>query len=162
MSWFDICILMIITAASLYGFLKGILSEIFAVAAIVIGFFVAFRFSVIVQPYFLPYIRRETSAQLICFVGLFFVTALSIVLIGVFLKKVLRVAHLSWLDRMVGGIIGIAKGILVSIFISLMIAVCIPGGKRFIRKSPLARRALSAARIVLYVLPVTTQRSVVR
>jgi membrane protein required for colicin V production len=153
MFWYDIFIIAVVGAGFLYGFLKGILSEVFALTGLVIGFIVGLKFSFLIKPYLLPVVKNETISVIVGFIILFLCTAAIIILIGILFKKAIRFVRLSWLDRLVGGLFGIIKGIIISGLISLLIFAFLPGGKTLIDKSTLGKRAVSIVNIAVYLLP---------
>lgn len=158
MFWYDIFTIAIIAAGFLYGFLKGIISEIFALAGLVIGFIIAIKFSFIIQPYILPLVKKETVALIISFILLFLVSAVIIIAFGIFFKKTIRFIRLSWLDRVIGGVFGLVKGVIIAGLISLLIFAFFPGGKAFIKKSTLGRYTITVVRIAIYLLPEKVQK----
>ncbi|TET78821.1 MAG: CvpA family protein [Candidatus Cloacimonadota bacterium] len=158
MFWYDIFTIAIIAAGFLYGFLKGIISEIFALAGLVIGFIIAMKFSFIIQPYILPLVKKETLALILSFILLFLVSAASIIVLGIFFKKTIKFIRLSWLDRVIGGIFGFVKGVIIAGLISLLIFTFFPGGKAFIKKSTLGRHTITIVRIAVYLLPQKVQK----
>ncbi len=158
MNWYDIFIIAIIAAGFLYGFLKGIISEVFALAGLVIGFLIAMKYSFFIQPYILPFVKKDVFALIISFILLFLLSASVIILIGIFFKKAIKFVHLSWLDRIVGGIFGIVKGVVIAGLISLFIFAIFPGGKAFIKKSTLGRHTVNIVRIAIYLLPEEVQK----
>jgi membrane protein required for colicin V production len=153
MFWYDIFILAIIGAGFLYGLLKGIISELFAFAGLVGGFIVALKYSFYLQPYILPLVKKEPISLIIGFIILFLVTAAAVVTIGIFFKKAIKYIHLSWLDRIIGGIFGVIKGLIVAGLISLVIYTFFPGGKSFMKKSTLGRRSVIIVKIAIHLLP---------
>jgi len=158
MFWYDILIIVIVAAAFLYGFMKGIISELFALAAFILGIVIAMKFSFLVQPYILCFIKGNTAASIISFVVLFLLTAIIIIILGIFFKKAIKLSHLSWLDRIIGGIFGIVKGTIIAGVISLLIFTFAPGGKSFIKKSTFGRYTISTARIAVYLFPKNIQQ----
>jgi len=158
MNWYDIFIIAIIAAGFLYGFLKGFISEVFALAGLVTGFLIAMKYSFFIEPYILPFVKKEVFAVVVSFVLLFLVTAAVIVLIGIFFKKAIKFVHLSWLDRIVGGTFGIVKGVIIAGLISLLIFVFFPGGKAFTKQSTLGRHTIDIVRITIYLLPEKVQK----
>lgn len=153
MFWYDIFILAVIGAGFLYGLLKGIISELFALAGLVGGFIVALKYSFFLQPYILLIIKKEPVALIVSFIILFLLTAAAIVTIGIFFKKAIKYIHLSWLDRIVGGIFGLIKGLIIAGLISLVIYTFFPGGKSFMKKSTLGRRSVIIVKIAMVLLP---------
>lgn len=153
MFWYDILIIAIIAAGFLYGFLKGIISEVFAIAGLILGFIVAMKCSFIVQPYLEQFIKGESAAFIVGFLLLFLVTAAGIIIVGMLLKKAIKFIRLSWLDRWIGGLVGLVKGIVVVGLISLVIVAVFPEGKKFMKQSMFGRHTIALVRIAVYLLP---------
>ncbi len=153
MFWYDIFLIVIIAAGFLYGFFKGIISEIFALAAFVVGFIVAMKFSFVIQPYILPLAKREPFALIVTFILLFILSAAVIILLGIFFKRTTRFIRLTWLDKLIGSAFGIVKGVIIAGLISLLVFIFLPGGRTFIRKSTLGRYTVTVVRIAIYLLP---------
>jgi len=153
MNWYDILMIVIIVAGFLYGMIKGIVSEIFALIGIVGGFVVAMKFSFILKPYILPFVKKEIIAVVFSFAVLLILTAVIFIMLGVFFRKALKIVHLSWLDRFVGGIFGIVKGLVIAGLISLLIFVFLPGGKTFIGKSTIGKYTVNVVRLAVWLLP---------
>ena len=137
----------------LYGFFKGIISELFAIGGFITGFIIAIKFSFLIQPYLLPLVKRETVALILGFLILFLLTAGGIIIVGIFFKKAIRFVRLSWLDRWIGGAVGLIKGFIIVGLISLLVVTFLPGGKAFIRQSKLGRHTITLVRIAVYLLP---------
>ncbi len=153
MFWYDILIIAIIAAGFLYGFFRGIISELFAIAGLIIGFIVAIKFSFVIQPYLRSLIKGETAAFIIGFLALFLATAAGIVIIGILFRKAIKFIRLSWLDRWVGGAVGLVKGIIIVGLISLVIVTFSPNGKAFMKQSVFGRHTITIVRIAVYLLP---------
>ena len=153
MNWYDILMIVIIVAGFLYGMIKGIVSELFALIGIVGGFVVAMKFSFILKPYILPFVKKEIVAVVFSFAVLLILTAVIFIMLGVFFRKALKIVHLSWLDRFVGGIFGIVKGLVIAGLISLLIFVFLPGGKTFIGKSTVGKYTVNVVRLAVWLLP---------
>ena len=153
MNWYDILMIVIIAAGFFYGVIKGIVSEIFALIGFVGGFVVAMKFSFILKPYILPFVKKEIIAVVFSFVVLLILTAVIFIMLGVFFRKALKIVHLSWLDRFIGGIFGIVKGLVIAGLVSLLIFVFLPGGKAFIEKSTVGKYTINVVRLAVWLLP---------
>ncbi len=158
MNWYDIVLIVVIAVSFLYGLIKGIISEVFALFAIVIGFIIAMKFSFLIEPHILPFVKKDIFALIVSFILLFLLSASVIILIGMFFKKAIKLVHLSWLDRIIGGIFGVIKGVIVAGLISLLIFLFFPGGKTLIKKSTLGRRAVNIVKIAVFLLPEKVQK----
>lgn len=119
MNWLDIAILVIIGLFALLGikrgFIKGTLSFLAIVLGIIVGMmFYEFAGMLLVKKGF---IRNESIAS----VAGFFIIALAIYLviqlIAWLLTKLVGTLHLSLLDRMAGGFLGIVIGVIVVFFL---------------------------------------------
>ncbi len=153
MFWYDIFIIAIVAASFLYGFFKGIISELFAIAGLIIGFLVAMKYSLIIQPYMLRFVKGEGAALCLAFLLLFLCTAAALIVVGILFKKAIKFIRLSWLDRLVGGLVGLIKGIVVAGLISLLIITFVPEGRAFMRQSKFGRHMVTVVRIAVYLLP---------
>ena len=160
MFWYDIFLIVIIAAGFLYGFFKGIISEIFALAAFVVGFIVAMKFSFVIQPYILPLAKREPFALIVTFILLFILSAAVIILLGIFFKRTIRFIRLTWLDKLIGSAFGIVKGVIIAGLISLLIYTFVPVGKDFIKKSTLGKRTVNLVKLAVYLLPEKYQKRI--
>lgn len=153
MFWYDILIIAIVATGFLYGFFKGIISELFAIAGLIIGFLVAMRYSPLLQPSLLHFIKGETAALCLAFILLFLITAAAIITIGTLIKKAIKFIRLSWLDRLIGALVGVVKGVVVVGLISLLIITFVPEGRIFMKQSTLGRHTIALVRIAVYLLP---------
>jgi len=113
MTAFDYAVLAVILVSVLLGLWRGVVSEILALAAWVVAFFVARSQALTVAGWLAGQIAdpgmRMAAAYVLVFVGVLLVFAIARMLISLMLKAV----GLGVLDRLLGASFGALRGILV-------------------------------------------------
>ncbi|MCW5199976.1 CvpA family protein [Desulfobulbus sp. F1] len=79
-----------------------------------------------VMPYVEGFIDRPSAVFLVSFGSLFLLSALVFTLIGSLLHKVLEVSLLGWANRFAGGLLGVARGGLVTVLLFMLLAAVLP------------------------------------
>jgi membrane protein required for colicin V production len=138
MNFLDLGILIILALMAVRGFFKGIIEETAALFGLLISFFLASLYykslaiklsSVIPNyPFLLP---------IFCFI-LFFV--LSFFLIRILAKAArgaIRLAFLGWLDRTLGALFGLFKGIVILMVLISLLLLLSPKASSIVRESRL-------------------------
>jgi len=125
MAIYDIIMLLVIGAAILFGYWKGLAWQIASLAAIVVSYFVSYQF----RDRLAQYISAQApwnriAAMLILFLG----TSLVIWTIYAILSKSIQKMELKGFDRQAGALLGAAKGILLCMVIT-MFSVSLLGEK---------------------------------
>ena len=110
MSWLDIVILLPLLIGLVRGLMKGLVTEIIAIAAVVLGFIGAkiwgHEFSAwILQQFTWP----QPVCDAVAYALLFIAITLALNLVGRLISKLLKAIHLGWVNRLLGGAFGAAK-----------------------------------------------------
>ena len=153
MYWFDILIIVIIALSVIYSFIKGLIKELFALGALIIGFIVAIRTCSLGKVILLPIIHNSNISILLSFIFIFLLTAALVVILGILLSRLIHFVRLGWADRLIGGFFGLLKGILICGLISLLTVAFIPGGEVVIRRSAFAPGLLKLTKQAARLLP---------
>lgn len=113
MTAFDYAVLTVIAASVLLGLWRGVMSELLALAAWIVAFLVARVFAAEVANGLTGQIAepglRLAAAYVVVFVGVLLVFAIARMLVSLLLK----VVGLGLLDRLLGAVFGILRGVLV-------------------------------------------------
>ncbi len=113
MTAFDYAVLAIILASVLIGLWRGVVSEILALAAWVVAFFIARSQASLVAEWLVGHINepgmRLAAAYVLVFAGVLLVFGVGRMLVSMMLKAV----GLGLLDRLLGAGFGILRGVLV-------------------------------------------------
>ena len=138
MNWIDISIIVLLGISVLYSLLRGFIKELFSLAAIIIGVFVASQFYQHLSNYLFRFIRNSIVTDIIGFVIIFIVIAILVSFIGRFVRRLLRKGKaLTFIDRLAGGMLGILKGVLILSLILIPINLFPSLGSEMMLKSKL-------------------------
>ena len=138
MTAFDYAVLAVLAASVLLGLWRGVASEMLALAAWVAGFFAARQFGPDVGAMFAKWIAdaamRSVAGMATVFVGVLVAFGMGRLVVSLMLRAV----GLGLLDRMLGGIFGIVRGVFVAF------AAVLVGGMTSLPNQPWWREAMLA------------------
>lgn len=113
MTVFDYAVLAVVGLSILLSMMRGFVREILALAGWVAAFFVAKTYTLQLVPLLPEAIPSETLKLLAGFVILFLATLLVTSLLAIALSEVFKKVGLGWLDRWLGAIFGLARGVII-------------------------------------------------
>ena len=120
---YDLVMLGILAAAALLGYFKGMVWQLAWIAGIVASSYVAFRFGVVLAPYFgtqAPWNRF--AAMLALYAG----TSIVVWVLFRAVSGVINAVHLSAFDHQLGLLLGLAKGCLMCVVITFFAVTLAP------------------------------------
>lgn len=120
MTFFDYAVLGIIGLSVLLSMLRGFVRETLALAGWVAAFFVAKLYTLELAPLLPDAIPGESLRLLAAFLILFLITLLISSLLAIALAEVFKKIGLGWLDRLLGAVFGVARGVLIVAVIVLL------------------------------------------
>ncbi|MDR0969084.1 MAG: CvpA family protein [Lentimicrobiaceae bacterium] len=119
MNYLDIIILIILLLFAIYGFSKGLIVQLFSLAAIILGSYFALFFSEITADFLVLFFDIGPMAlTILSFILTFLIVVIVVVLIGKVLDKIVDVLFLGFFNRLAGSLVGAFTGVLI---ISLLI-----------------------------------------
>lgn len=111
MVWVDWCIVIVLAVSVVFGVLRGFVKEALSLAAWVIGFWVALAHWSMLAAKLGRWIDSSGTAATVAFAALLFGTLLVGALINHFVAKGLEKAGLQGLDRALGALFGLVRGV---------------------------------------------------
>jgi membrane protein required for colicin V production len=139
MTSFDYFVLIVVGASILLSVMRGLVKELLSILAWILAFIVA-KFYTLELAHILPSnIPSEELRYLAAFVILFLATLLICTLLAIALSQVIKVAGMGWLDRILGGVFGLLRGVFV---VSILVMLC---GLTHLPQHPAWRSALLSA-----------------
>jgi len=116
----DIVLLALFIPALIIGVVKGLVTQIVSLAAVIVGAIIAARFAPdLTKVAMLQFDSDEKVTYIICFILIFLVCALIMALVGHLITKLFKAATLGWLNRLLGGIFAIfTTALLIGLLIS--------------------------------------------
>ncbi len=119
METLDIIILVCFVPALITGLRKGLIEQLIGLASIFLGVWVAFKFSMMLSAWLQPHLNLDANVlNIIAFTILVIAVILGLAVLGKLLTKVLKLASLGWLNRLLGLLFALFKA---AVIISLVI-----------------------------------------
>ncbi len=113
MNGIDIAILVLLCGFLLKGLLRGLLKEVFSLAGLFVGAFLAFRYHGPLADALLEQVDLPTQvAVAITFTTLFLATMTFFLLLGFLLSRFMKLLFLGGFNRLIGGVFGLSQGVL--------------------------------------------------
>ena len=118
MTTFDIIVFSILGLSLVLSLFKGLVKEIFSLLSYLGGYLMAAHYQQSFAQVFIEIIPSKAIAKLIAFIAIYIFTAIIIALIGrVFRSMIISATKLSIFDRLLGGIVGFGKGLIIIVAI---------------------------------------------
>lgn len=148
MNALDIIALAIVAISGLMSFRVGLIREVFALGALLIGLFGAIVLTRGLAGQLPVFFDSQAVTQVLCFVVLFIAVYLIVSLIGSMIARAIRAIHLGWLDRLLGFLFGCARGALVVLLLIIGLTFVLPERHPLLERSH--ARALAGPAIELF------------
>jgi membrane protein required for colicin V production len=117
MNWLDIVLFIILLLSTISAAQKGFTREVIGIAAAIVGLVCGIWFYGLAGSFLLPYV---SSPQVANFIG-FFIVFIGCVILGsivsALVRRFVKTVGLSWFDRSLGAVFGLARGTLLSVAI---------------------------------------------
>ena len=113
MTWFDYAVLAVVAASVLLGAWRGLVSEVLALAAWVAAVLAGRAFAPEMAPLFGEWLKEPALQDAAAFAVVVVAVLVAVALVRLALSKLLRAIGLGPLDRFLGAVFGIARGVLV-------------------------------------------------
>ena len=141
MTIFDYIVLSIISLSVILSVMRGVVREVLAIVGLVAAFYVGVSYTNQLLPMMPVDIPNEALRVLAAFLVLFLATLLLATLLGIALSAIFKKAGLGWLNRLLGALFGVARGLLIVCVIVFL------AGLTDIPKDPRWRNAMFSAPI---------------
>lgn len=116
----DIIVLAVIGISVLLGVIRGLVREVLALAAWVVSFLAANLAAPEVARWMPEAMASEEIRLLIGFVGVFAVMLVGLSVVAILVSKLVKIAGLGMTDRVLGGVFGLTRGLLVVMILVLL------------------------------------------
>jgi membrane protein required for colicin V production len=152
MTWADALIIAVVLLSAIAAAAQGFLHEVISLAGVIAGYLLAAWGYHAVAPWFAPYVSSPWVANL---AGFFTIFAAVVVLAGIAARIArwsMKEVGLRWFDRLLGGVFGLVRGVLVVMVVVLALASFGPGST-LLARSRIAPYLLVLARGAVWVAP---------
>ncbi len=154
MNWLDIVLGLIVLLSVLGGLRAGLIREVIGLVALVVGLFCGLWFYGLAAGLVKPYLSSQQLANGIGFFLIFGGIMALGALVTFILEKLLKLAKLTWLNRLLGGVFGVLRAALVgTVIVMALMAFSEKPPPRSVAGSRLAPHMVDAARVMAAVAP---------
>jgi membrane protein required for colicin V production len=154
MNGLDIAILAIVGIGAFGGLTRGALRMATSVLSLVLGIYAASlyygRAAAVAQKYLST---SPTVSALIGYVAVFAIVFFAIEYAGATVVRLAQIIHLSWIDRLAGGLLGASIGALIAGFVVLGLTAVLPPNPALVRNSRLAPQVLGYSQVLIAYVP---------
>ncbi len=156
MNVLDIVLLGILTLCLIWGAIRGLLWQLATLAMLIAGFVLATRYCTVLGSWLAEFLNVSNLALLymVSFILIFLVPAVGCYFLAKLFKQGLKKAKLGFTDHLLGGFLGLLKG-LVLCWALLLVSVNLPGSKleQQAQASLVGPRLVSAMDLMRRMLP---------
>jgi membrane protein required for colicin V production len=125
-NWLDIVLIVVAAVSCGVGIAKGFARVGVGLAAAIAGLLLGIWFFGTVAYYLLPYVSSKAIAGFIGFWVVFILSLIAGGLLGKLLALLFKWAGLTWMDRLLGGVFGLVRGLILCIAIVLVLIAFAP------------------------------------
>ena len=154
MNWLDILLLVILGLSVIGGLRRGIARTSIGFAAVIAGLMLALWFHNSAGAYIADYIPSKTAANVAGFLVVFLLVVGAGALLGRLADHLIKAVHLSWLNRLLGGVFGLLRGVLLSaLIVFLLMAFALKTPPLAVSRSFVAPYVVGGARAIAAAAP---------
>jgi membrane protein required for colicin V production len=161
MNWVDIIILIVLAIGLFKGFGNGFVRGLFGLAAVVLGImFAAGNYEQVAEVLLSRLAISEQWQSILAFLIIFVVTLILVNVVGKIISKALKLSALGWLDRLVGGVLGL---IMSCLFIGMILMLLVMAGLHTnpgVARSTVAPTVIAVMDMVVRYAPETAREKI--
>ena len=121
MNWIDASILIVTLLSCVFGLWRGLVREIFSLVTWIFALLVARRYSEVLANFLFNSFDNLTMRYVAAFALIFIIVMMLGTFLNFLLSKLLVFTGLKFVDRLMGGVFGVARGVIIS-FIGLFVS----------------------------------------
>jgi membrane protein required for colicin V production len=139
MTTFDIIVYSILGLSVIFSLFKGFVKEIFSLLSYLGGYLMASKYQGVFSKILMESIPSKPIAKVIAFTAIYILSAIIISLMGRVARSfIISATQLSGFDRLAGGIVGFAKGVIIVVALTFPLQYFPEVGKKLIKYSQTA------------------------
>ncbi len=152
-NWLDVVILLSMIVIIVRGVWVGFSRAVSALLGVILGFWFAGNYYGIVAHRLSPWIKTAPWQGIVAFILLFFLVYLVLMVAGILVQGFFQVLRLGWVDRLLGGVVGLIKGLILAAVLIFLLTVFLPSDSKLLRESVLYPALGKAAQSIGILVP---------
>jgi membrane protein required for colicin V production len=140
------------------GIFRGAISQVFGIAGVIGGFLLAAHSYEAIARQLAAVFPGLPGAAAISFIVIFLLTWFCVGLSGYWIGRLLRRTGLGFLDRFLGGAVGLAKALVLGVIVIALLTLLLSPKSTFLAQSILTPYVQQAAQLLLKATPQNLQK----
>ena len=153
MNWLDVIIILALLYSAYSGFKQGLIGSVLPMIGIILGVIIAGRYYGSLSGLLDTWLESEAQIKIIGFIIIFVLFMIVVFLIVRWLRKLINLTFLGWVDRSAGLIFGLIMGVVTLGTLLSLITHFFDGADDTIADSALAAFLLDKLPLVSQLLP---------
>lgn len=153
MTILDVVMIVIVSFCLIRGIFRGLIKEISSIIGVLAGYCAAFTYYGYAAKLLSKWISNSGYINIISFLFIFCTVFITISILGIIIKYLLKISFLGWVDRICGAGFGLIKGILIIAILLVVFTTFLPKGSPVIKKSFLAPHVIHISETLAQVVP---------
>lgn len=153
LTWFDIVLVLIVGGFAFRSMAHGAICEAASLMGWLVAFYVATQFGSMIALWLPNSMTEDAVGIVILFLVLLIGTRLLVWIAGRMLRGIVGIMGLSFFDRLLGGVLGVCKGMLIAMMLVLLAGLTRLPQKAFWQKAMFSPIMVSLAEKALPWLP---------
>lgn len=153
MSMLDVIVILVLTLAVVRGLMLGMVATLFSLAAWVLAFVLGKWGALMVAPLLPIGIENPAIRYFAGFAVIFLLVLIGMLLLGHVLTSLVKAAGLGSADKVLGGVLGLSKGLVILIGLTLAAGLTSLPRTDFWRQAALSGSLQTMARLSLPLVP---------
>lgn len=149
---YDIVVISLFAMLIGRGIWLGFLRQITGLVALYLGYIMASQY----HDKFFPFLREISDNPEVVFLAsyalMFIATYVVIVLLGKFMAHAVQISIVGWFDRILGGVLGCAKALIVVVLLHMVLGVVLPPESKIIRNCQTCEPLNEAVEVTLQLI----------
>jgi membrane protein required for colicin V production len=153
MNTLDVVIAVIVGFCLIRGVFRGIIKEVTSIVGVFVGLFGALFFYPVAASLISRFMANQAYVNILSFILSFTVLFLAVGFVGVVLKQMLKAISLGWADRVLGGVFGLLKAVLIASVLLIPLTTFLPKDASLVRDSLLAPHVMTITKKIVIIVP---------
>jgi membrane protein required for colicin V production len=153
MNILDFILLTIMAVAMVRGIMRGMIRQLASLIGILVGFVVAGHVYSLILPLLKKYLSSIPHLEILSYLAVFFATWLIVTLLGLLALRLSRAMLMGWIDRILGGALGLVKGTVGAVVLVAVLTLFLPGKSSILTGSLLSAHAQKAGSYLIKLTP---------
>jgi membrane protein required for colicin V production len=135
MNILDFILLTLLAIALIRGLVRGMIRQVAGLLGLITGFVVAGHLYLRLLPALRRYFPSAPFLEILSYIVIYGATWFAVVFLGYLFVKLSRAMLMAWADRLLGGILGLFKGMVAAVVLVAVLTLFLPDDSDLLKES---------------------------